>query len=223
MIENYLKMWLNYAEFNGRATRAEYWHAFLANVIISFVFSALSPIAVGIAAIAGLYSLAAIVPNCSLFVRRLHDVGKSGKWWFALMIPIVMAFLLSIATAYAVFAGSSLYSTSIPPLGIALLIACGLCGIASIVIEIFLLVQLAKRGDYGPNRYGEDPRNGEGPMGQYQQYQGNPLDRSGRPYNAGYATGNERNPAAGAIKHCQNCGAQCGQSAYCTHCGTRLG
>jgi uncharacterized membrane protein YhaH (DUF805 family) len=214
-------MWLNFAEFKGRATRAEYWHAFLANAIIGFAFSIFTQISVGFAVISGLYSLAVIVPNCSLFVRRLHDVGKSGKLWFALAIPAVLTFLLTIATAYAVFAGSTgLFSSYIPPLAVALLIACGVCGIATIVIEIYILVQLAKQGDYGPNKYGADPRGGEGQG--TGQYQWNPLDRSGQPYNAGYGSGGERNPATGVIEYCPHCGAKSDQTAYCSHCGTKL-
>jgi uncharacterized membrane protein YhaH (DUF805 family) len=36
-----------------------------------------------------LYILAVLVPFLSLSIRRLHDLGKSGNWWFINFIPIV--------------------------------------------------------------------------------------------------------------------------------------
>ena len=37
MIQAYVKMWKNFANFKGRASRADYWWAYLANLIVSFV------------------------------------------------------------------------------------------------------------------------------------------------------------------------------------------
>lgn len=75
----YLKVLQNYANFNGRARRSEYWYFFLFNVIISFGFGFVVP------QFASLYTLAVLIPSIAVAVRRMHDVGKSG--WFYL-IPI---------------------------------------------------------------------------------------------------------------------------------------
>ena len=75
----YLKVWQNFANFDGRARRSEYWMFFLFNVIISTV---LQIVAIKLYYI---YALAVLVPSIACAVRRMHDVGKSG--WFAL-IPI---------------------------------------------------------------------------------------------------------------------------------------
>ena len=73
----YLKVWQNFANFDGRARRSEYWMFFLFNVIISTV---LQIVAVKLYYI---YALAVIIPSISCAVRRMHDVGKSG--WFSII------------------------------------------------------------------------------------------------------------------------------------------
>ncbi|TGD57550.1 DUF805 domain-containing protein [Flavobacterium humi] len=85
MIEWYKKVVLeNYANFNGRARRSEYWWFFLMNIIISFIFGFIGGL-IKFPLIGTLYSLAVLVPSIAVAVRRMHDVGKSG--WFVL-IPI---------------------------------------------------------------------------------------------------------------------------------------
>ena len=74
----YLKVLKQYADFNGRARRKEYWMFFLFNVIISTVLSMIAPI------LYGFYYLAVLVPTIAVTVRRMHDAGKNG--WFC-MIP----------------------------------------------------------------------------------------------------------------------------------------
>ena len=87
MIEWYKKVvFENYANFDGRARRKEYWMFFLVNIIISFalgfILGLISP-ALGLAA--NVYSLAVLIPSIAVAIRRMHDVGKSG--WY-ILIPI---------------------------------------------------------------------------------------------------------------------------------------
>ena len=104
-----------YAQFRGYASRSEYWWPWLMNFVISCAFSlfmiipilsAMStvieaaqngdptvtpvyPSSVYIASgISSLYSLAVLLPNLSSLVRRLHDTGKSGLWFFILLVPV---------------------------------------------------------------------------------------------------------------------------------------
>jgi uncharacterized membrane protein YhaH (DUF805 family) len=93
----YLTVLKNYAVFNGRARRKEYWMFSLFNVLFALVALVLDrifgTIIVGTFAYYGLfyilYILAVFMPGLGVSVRRLHDVGKSG--WFLLinLIPIV--------------------------------------------------------------------------------------------------------------------------------------
>lgn len=36
---------------------------------------------------AGIFNLAVIIPAIAVQIRRLHDTGKSGAWWFISLIP----------------------------------------------------------------------------------------------------------------------------------------
>jgi len=87
----YIKVLKQYADFNGRASRQEYWMFQLFNIIVSIVIGFISGF-IGVPILASLYSLAVLVPSIAVGVRRMHDVGKSG--WF-LLIPIYN-FILSV-------------------------------------------------------------------------------------------------------------------------------
>jgi len=103
MIEWYKKVvFENYANFKGRARRSEYWYFVLANFLVLIVAAVIDNIAgitfgpVGYGFIYMAYSLATILPNLAVSVRRLHDVNKSG--WFILiaLIPIIGAIWLLV-------------------------------------------------------------------------------------------------------------------------------
>ncbi len=101
MIEWYKKVvFENYANFKGRARRSEYWYFVLANALISIVLIFLGGIIGGIFgdgvtgliigySLFGLYTLATIIPYLAVIVRRLHDVNKSGWFYFISLIPAV--------------------------------------------------------------------------------------------------------------------------------------
>ena len=77
-----------YAVFTGRARRQEFWMFFLCNLAVA-VAVLLIDIAVGAGMILYcVYALAVAVPTIALAVRRLHDIGKSGWWYFVVLIPI---------------------------------------------------------------------------------------------------------------------------------------
>lgn len=80
----YIKVLQNYANFNGRARRSEYWYFVLFNFIISLVLGFVG-VAVNFEFLGNIYSLAVLIPSLAVAVRRMHDVGKSG--WF-ILIPI---------------------------------------------------------------------------------------------------------------------------------------
>ena len=85
----YLEVLKKYAVFDGRARRREYWMFTLVNCII---FGALY-IMGGIVEIAMvlyfLYLLAVLVPCIAVCVRRLHDTGRTGWWWFVGLGPVI--------------------------------------------------------------------------------------------------------------------------------------
>ncbi len=81
-IKNY---YTNYANFSGRAVRSEYWYVFLYETLVAIVFLILSaPLAVSFA-----WDAVHLIPGIALCVRRFHDVGKSGGYWWLCLLPIV--------------------------------------------------------------------------------------------------------------------------------------
>ena len=91
MIEAYKRFLKNYENFNGRSTRSDYWYVLLANCIIGFVLGFISGLipemALMVSTITSIYSLAVIIPGIALVVRRLHDINKSGWYYFMAFIP----------------------------------------------------------------------------------------------------------------------------------------
>lgn len=82
-----------YAVFQGRARRKEYWYFYLLLMIINFVLGFLSGLydSVGLSILSTLLMLAALIPSIAAGVRRLHDTNRSG-WW--LLLPFVNLVLL---------------------------------------------------------------------------------------------------------------------------------
>ncbi len=91
----YLHVLKNYANFNGRARRQEYWMFFLINLIISLVLTFIE-VKMGIFGVSLLYSLAIFIPSLAVSVRRLHDIDKSGWWLLIGLIPLLGAIVLII-------------------------------------------------------------------------------------------------------------------------------
>ncbi|MFQ9616462.1 MAG: DUF805 domain-containing protein [Clostridium butyricum] len=85
----YLDVLKKYATFSGRARRKEYWMFVLINAIVVMAIS-LIEYAAGTNGIIGyIYGLALIIPMIAVTVRRLHDIGKSGFWYFICLIPLI--------------------------------------------------------------------------------------------------------------------------------------
>jgi uncharacterized membrane protein YhaH (DUF805 family)/ribosomal protein L37E len=78
-----------YVQFSGRSPRAEYWYFALFTTLISIGASTVDAMWLhGSAIFAGIANLAFLLPSLSVFVRRLHDVDRSGWWFWLAFIPI---------------------------------------------------------------------------------------------------------------------------------------
>jgi len=106
MLSNYLNVIKKYATFKGRASRSEFWyfnlvHVFIIAVLIGllvwFVQKDIDNILINIVYFILLaYSLIMFLPQLGVLVRRLHDTGRSGWWYFVIFIPIIGIFILLI-------------------------------------------------------------------------------------------------------------------------------
>ena len=116
----------NYANFEGRARRSEYWYFILLNNVIipiSIYIIAIVLVFIGgflLIPLLWLFGLGTLIPHLAVAARRLHDTGKSA--WFLLL------------------------------------------WFAPIVGPIILIVFFATEGDRGPNEYGPDPKEVNGPQ-----------------------------------------------------------
>lgn len=89
----YLAVLKQYAVFQGRARRKEYWMFFLFNFIASFVLGFVDGM-LGIMLLGPLYALAVLIPSIAVTIRRLHDTDRSGWWILIGLIPVVGIALL---------------------------------------------------------------------------------------------------------------------------------
>lgn len=104
-METYLRPWKKYADFHGRATRSEYWTFVLINYLVLFALVYGSILSDG-----GMseyqeyqtdpsldlwfflylgFAMAVLIPTVAVAVRRLHDTGKSGFWYFICFVPLI--------------------------------------------------------------------------------------------------------------------------------------
>jgi uncharacterized membrane protein YhaH (DUF805 family) len=101
-------VWRNYAGFEGRARRTEYWMFALFNFLAILALGVVCGIGVAliynemwIGALLcvpiGIYFLAAMIPSIAVSVRRFHDTGKSGWLLLVLMVLGMIPFLGFIA------------------------------------------------------------------------------------------------------------------------------
>jgi len=116
----------NYANFNGRASRQEYWMFFLFNMIFGIVAMIADNIlgtvftigegsysvSMGYGWIYVLYMLAVTIPGIAAGARRLHDVGKSGWMMLVAFIPLIGGIWLIVLTVTDSNPGENNYGPS---------------------------------------------------------------------------------------------------------------
>ena len=129
----------NLTNFEGRATRSEFWWFWAAIAVPSII---LNVIFVGFIPFVGwLIGLAATVLTLSAAVRRLHDSGRPGMW----MVPFfVVTTLITLLALITLFSGAWVLALLVSYLG----------GFIQLIVGLVVLFFLVQAGDAGPNRYG---------------------------------------------------------------------
>ncbi len=146
-----------FADFSGRARRAEYWWFYLFQIfvylaMIGFTFLAAgNPQSVAVMLVflivpVALFALICLIPNLAVTVRRLHDTDKSALW-LLLYAPGVINAFMGLADGLK---GINDYNT----------IRSGnpLLTLAAAICNIVMLYLMRAKGTEGPNRFGDDPK-----------------------------------------------------------------
>ena len=121
-----------YANFNGRASRSEFWFFFLA----CFVYMLVGGFLLGIVGVSNtsidlgilILFIPIIAPSVAVAARRLHDINQSG-WMQLIFIPGFYADVL-LGTGYVIY-------------------------ILTLVLYIYWFSQAGKKGK---NRFGTQPK-----------------------------------------------------------------
>ncbi|GHC05503.1 DUF805 domain-containing protein [Cerasicoccus arenae] len=98
----YLEALKKYVVFQGRSRRSEYWFFVLFNTIALIILGVIDNVigtnfeGVPYGALYSIYSLGVFLPSIAVFVRRMHDTGRSGFWIFISLIPLIGAIVLLI-------------------------------------------------------------------------------------------------------------------------------
>jgi uncharacterized membrane protein YhaH (DUF805 family) len=84
-----------YVDFNGVASRSEFWWFILFLIIVGVVLNIIDQ-ALGTAVLGGIFALATILPQLAVGARRLHDTGRSGWWWLIVLVPLIGTIVLIV-------------------------------------------------------------------------------------------------------------------------------
>lgn len=104
-----IKCFKQYADFGGRARRAEFWNfqAFylVASLVLMYPYLTASAksesdsFSIAILPIA-IFVVLSIIPHLAVTIRRLHDTGRSGWWYFISLIPYVGGIVLLVISVF---------------------------------------------------------------------------------------------------------------------------
>jgi len=95
----------NYAKFDGRAGRSEYWFYALFSTFIFFILQFLSSMLglqyamnelITVYPLASIWQVVTFVPSLAVGVRRMHDINRSGFWLLFLLLPLIGWLLIMI-------------------------------------------------------------------------------------------------------------------------------
>ncbi|MGB9330060.1 MAG: DUF805 domain-containing protein [Steroidobacteraceae bacterium] len=133
----------NYAVFNGRAGRPEYWWFYLFTFLGGFVISILTHRGSVIgSSLLGLFWLATVIPSLAVTARRLHDTDHS--FWWALSPTIAVILLVALGVTFRADLKTG------PAVGAFAVIAV----LAMLGFAVWVLILLCREGDAGLNRFG---------------------------------------------------------------------
>jgi uncharacterized membrane protein YhaH (DUF805 family) len=103
-----------YATFNGRASRSEFWFFYLFLVIASLIAASIDALVFNNqnSYLTLILFLATLIPLIAITTRRLHDTDRSGWWQLLSFVPLVGAIILLIWLCTASTPGSNRFGSN---------------------------------------------------------------------------------------------------------------
>lgn len=139
----------NYCNFKGRASRSEYWWFVLATTIVSIVISPLGYINELMGSVVNIiFTLAILLPNIGLVIRRFHDIGRSGWWYGGMCLAGIVAVAL-IGAGFAMMTMGGDHAMG------GMLILVGM--LITLAVGVWSIVWCCKASQPESNRYGDVP------------------------------------------------------------------
>lgn len=77
----------HYVDFNGRASRSEFWYWMLFSTLVQIVVDILSGSAQFPLALVA--TLVLLLPGLAVGARRLHDIDRTGWWQLLWLVPLI--------------------------------------------------------------------------------------------------------------------------------------
>lgn len=99
----------NYANFNGRARRSEYWYFILFSFIVNVILVLLGRASNVFSYLGSIVTLAMFIPNLAVSIRRLHDIGRSGWYYLISFIPLVGTIIMIVWFCQDSVPGTNMY------------------------------------------------------------------------------------------------------------------
>ena len=108
----------DYANFNGRARREEYWmfvlfsmliYVVVFGVLLGSMVADIKTLGIIIVGLCCIYILGIFVPTLAVTVRRLHDTNRSGWAYLISFIPLVGPIILLVFLCSEGTLGANLY------------------------------------------------------------------------------------------------------------------
>jgi uncharacterized membrane protein YhaH (DUF805 family) len=107
-----------YATFSGRARRSEYWWFVVFEIVVLLLALGLDNVlhttvnGGGVGWVYFVAVLALVIPNIAVTVRRLHDTGRSGWWWFLSLLCGIGALVVFVFCLLDTTPGPNQYGPS---------------------------------------------------------------------------------------------------------------
>ena len=101
----------NYVNFSGRAARSEFWYWLLFALIVSVATAILDTAIFPDSYVSPFNAISGLIlflPGLAMWVRRLHDLDRTG-WWMLIVFTVIGIILLIVWACMKGTTGTSRY------------------------------------------------------------------------------------------------------------------